>query len=100
MKVLLVLGFFLCFTFTLHGQQMPDTIGIVKKQVARFYFEGKKLKPKQMLVMTKPNKEAYKEMLIAQRKYGTAGFFGFVGGFILGWQLGSVFSKMSWGVTR
>ena len=29
-------------------------------------------------------------MLVAKRAYGTAGFFGFVGGFIIGWQFVSI----------
>lgn len=101
MKYLLTLGFFTCFLFTIQGQQIPDTIGIVKKQVAQFYFEGKRLKPNQMVALIKPNKAAYKEMIVAKRKYGTAGFFGFVGGFIVGWQFVSIIQKKPapWEVT-
>jgi len=80
---------------------MPDSITIVKKQVSRFYYHGQKLKPNQMVTLMKPNKEAYKEMLVAKRKHGTAGFFGFAGGFIIGWQFFSTIQEKSapWEVT-
>lgn len=101
MKSILALACILCIIGTLHGQQMPDTITIVKKQVARFYYHSQKLKPNQMVTLVKTNKEAYKEMLVAKRKYGTAGFFGFVGGFIIGWQFFSTIQEKSapWEVT-
>jgi len=101
MKTLLTSAFILCIICTIHGQQTADTITIVRKQVARFYYQGKKLKPNQMVMFMKPNKEAYKEMIIARRKHGTAGFFGFVGGFIIGWQFFSTIQEKSapWEVT-
>jgi len=52
----------------MQGQQMTDTISIEKRQVARFYQDGKRLKPGQLVVLTKPNKGAYREMLVAKRK--------------------------------
>ncbi len=93
MKSLLTLGLIFCIICTIQGQQKPDTITIVKKQVARFYYQGKPLKPNQMVALMKPNKAAYKEMILAKRKFGTAGFFGFVGGFIVGWQFASIIQK-------
>lgn len=101
MKTIFTLACILCIFCSIHGQQMPDTITIVKKQVARFYYQGEKLKPNQMVMLMKPNNEAYKEMLIAKRKHGTAGFFGFVGGFIIGWQFFSTIQEKSapWEVT-
>ncbi|MBP6680185.1 MAG: hypothetical protein KA166_03275 [Saprospiraceae bacterium] len=101
MKTFLTLAIILCITCTIHGQQMPDTISIVKKQVSRFYYDGQKLKPNQMVALVKPNKEAYNEMLVAKRKYGTSSFFGFVGGFIVGWQFVSIIQKKPapWEVT-
>ncbi len=90
MKTLLTSTFILCIICSIHGQQTADTITIVRKQVARFYYHSQKLKPNQMVKLVKPNKEAYNEMLVAKRAYGTAGFFGFVGGFIIGWQFVSI----------
>lgn len=87
--------------YSIQGQQSPDTITIEKKQVSRFYYQGKKMKPSNMLVLMKPNKEAYREMVIAKRKHDTAGLFGFVGGFIIGWQFISTIQEKSspWEVT-
>lgn len=87
MKTLFILGLFLCFASPIDAQQMTDSILIEKRQVSRFYYQDMRLKPNQMVLLTKPNKEAYKEMLIAKRKYGTATFFGFAGGFLIGSQL-------------
>ncbi len=101
MKSFLTIACILCIIGTLHGQQELDTITIIKKQVARFYYHSQKLKPNQMVTLVKPNKEAFKEMLVAKRKHGTAGFFGFVGGFIIGWQFFSTIQEKSapWEVT-
>lgn len=101
MKSLLTLAFILCIICTIHGQQTVDSITIIKKQVARFYYHSQKLKPNQMVALVKPNKEAYREMLVAKRKHGTAGFFGFAGGFIIGWQFFSTIQEKSapWEVT-
>lgn len=86
MKKFLLPGILLCTFITLSGQTIADTISIERKQVARFYFQGKLVKPAQLLALTKTDKAAYREMFKAKGKRDAAGIFGFVGGVILGWQ--------------
>ena len=73
-KTICILGILLCFSGLVSAQERADTIRIEKRQVSRFYYQDFRLKHAQMVLLTKPNPEAYKEMLKAKRKYGTANF--------------------------
>lgn len=98
MKNLILLVIFLCSTLCtmrLQAQSNTDTIQIVKKQYARYYYEGKLIKPGAMVNLTRSVPEAYKESVIAKNKNDVAGIFAFTGGFIVGWQLASVIQKKS-----
>ncbi len=95
MKILITFGFIFWITCSLQAQQMPDTISIMKNQVAHFYHHGKKLKPNNLMLLTKSNKEAYREMRVAKGKHDAAGILGFAGGFIIGWQFVNFIQKES-----
>jgi hypothetical protein len=101
MKNLYLIILLFLFSFPLHAQAPSDTIQIHLRQVNQFYFQSKKLKPNDMLYLTKSNPEAYRTMRSAKNSYGAAQFFGFAGGFIIGWQLGRVITKQPapWSVT-
>ena len=100
-KTICILGILLCFSGLVSAQERADTIRIEKRQVSRFYYQDFRLKHAQMVLLTKPNPEAYKEMLKAKHKYGTANFLGFTGGFLIGYQISStLLSKdASWEVS-
>ena len=69
--------------------QEPNEIEIKQNIGVVFLQNGKKLTPKQLLEITKNNPEAYQEMKIAKSNYDIGSVFGFAGGFMVGWPLGS-----------
>jgi hypothetical protein len=99
MKTILSLFFTFC-AFNTQAQNVRDTIK-VQKDLGRIYiYEGKKLKPKQMLAIMKPNPAAYNEMKRAKTNYDVGSVFGFAGGFLVGWSIGSLIStgEVDWRV--
>lgn len=95
---LLFIAVLILFTNLTFGQNQTDSITFKKKGI--YLQNGKILKPKQLLEITKDNPEAYALMKKAQTNYAFANVFSFTGGFIVGWQLGSLVGggEPNWGV--
>ena len=99
MKTIFSLVLFLYSLPTL-GQYANDSIK-VKKDLGKVYtFQGKKLKPKEMLVIMKPNPAAFREMNRAKTNYDVGSVFAFAGGFLVGWSIGSLITtgEVDWRV--
>lgn len=75
--------------FNSYGQNKSDSIEIKKALGTIFRQNGKNLTPRQLLDITQSNTEAYKEMKIAKSNYDIGSVFGFAGGFLVGWPLGT-----------
>lgn len=75
--------------FNSYGQNKSDSIEIKKALGTIFRQNGKNLTPRQLLDITQSNTEAYKEMKIAKSNYDIGLVFGFAGGFLVGWPLGT-----------
>ncbi|MFC5284602.1 hypothetical protein [Pedobacter alpinus] len=75
-----------------------DTIEVKKGFGTVFKQNGKPLTPKQLLNITEANPEAYQQMQIAKRNYAPATIFGSIGGFLVGYPLGSAIGggKPNW----
>jgi hypothetical protein len=89
MKRLFFLGFLFMNVFFACGQNISDTIEVKKSLGPVFYQHGKALKPRQLLEITRTNTEAYKEMKDAKAHNDFSSVFGFAGGFLIGWPIGS-----------
>jgi hypothetical protein len=72
----------------LSAQVPADTIEIKKGLETSFRLNGKKLKPKQLLELTKNNAEANTLMKTAKSNYTAAYIFSSAGGYLIGYQLG------------
>lgn len=82
----------------LFAQEQSDSI-IVKKEFGTVFLkDGTKLSPRLLLELTESNKEAYKEMKIAKQNFDLASVFGFAGGFMVGWPIGTALGggKPNW----
>lgn len=93
---LFLLTFF--FLVTLEGFSQSDTITITKKSGTTFRQNGIKLTPRHLLEITKYNAEAYQEMKIAKSNHDIGSVFGFTGGFLVGYPMGTALSggKPNW----
>jgi hypothetical protein len=69
-----------------------DSIEIKKVLGTVYRQNGKKLKPGDLVYITKTNDEAYKEMRIAKKNFDVSSIFGFTGGFMIGWPIGESFA--------
>jgi hypothetical protein len=98
MKNIIISGILLMTIVFTYGQVKPDTIEIKKALGTVFRQHGKNLKPNQLLNITQPNPEAYKEMKTAKSNYAAGSLIGFAGGFLIGWPLGTALSggKANW----
>jgi len=74
------------FSLNVYSQQPGDTIQITKN---KFYLHGQRLNPKQLLTTVQSNNEAFKIMKKAKSNYDISNVIGFVGGFMVGWPLGT-----------
>lgn len=95
MKKLFILILFVITSNLLLAQAPQDTI-VFKK--GTFQQNGKLLKPKQLLEITKVNPEAFEYMQKAQKNYAPASIFSFIGGFGIGYPLGRLVGggEMDW----
>ena len=75
--------------FSATSQNTADTIEVRKAFGTVFRYKGKNLTPRQLLDMTAPMPEARKEMEIAKTNHAAGTVFGFIGGFLVGWPLGT-----------
>jgi hypothetical protein len=89
MKWIIIILIFLMTVFNSYGQNKLDSIEIKKALGTVFRQNGKNLTPRQLLDITQSNTEAYKEMEIAKSNYDVGSVFGFAGGFLVGWTLGT-----------
>ncbi len=65
-------------------------IEIIKRPLGTiFQQDGKVLAPKQIMKITQSNPEAYEEMRKAKSNYNISQLFATVGGFLIGWPLGT-----------
>jgi hypothetical protein len=82
----------------LFAQFKSDTIEIKKPNGAIFRQNGKNLTPWQLLNIMQPNAEAFKEMKIAKSNNDVGSVFGFAGGFMVGYTLGTALGggKPNW----
>lgn len=78
-----------CFTFTF-GQTITDTITLKKAGGEYQFYQGEQcLSMKQLVSAMKPNEQAYKQIKSAQASYTIAMVFSYVGGFLIGWPIGT-----------
>jgi hypothetical protein len=89
MRKTIVLGLLLMSTVSLLGQNVSDTIEVRKALGVIFLQNGKKLAPRNLLEITKSNAESYNEMKKAKSNFDVGNIFGFAGGFMVGWPIGT-----------
>jgi len=92
MRIILMNVLLLMCTYALCGQTLADTIQIKRGYGVSFYQKNRKLSPKALLGITYSNLEAYKEMQIAKRNSDASGVISFIGGFLIGWPIGTALS--------
>ncbi len=87
------ISFFLITLFisaiNLSAQPLNDTIEIRKEFSTVFLQNELELSPKDLLLITKSNPEAYKEMKKARANNILSSAIGFAGGAMIGWTLGN-----------
>jgi len=66
----------------------------------KFYEDARLLKPKQVLKIMESNPEAYAEFKKAKSNYDASQVFGFIGGFMICWPLGTALAggEPEWGI--
>lgn len=75
------------FTF---GQTSTDSISMKKVFGGyQFYHGDKRLNMNQLVKLMKPNEQAYNQIKSAQSTYTLANIIGGVGGFMVGWPIGT-----------
>lgn len=89
MKSLFVTALFLACSGLALAQELADTVEVQRSFSPVFRQDGRKLKPRDLLELTKSNPKAYEEMRIAKSNYDASQVFGFIGGFLVGWPLGT-----------
>ncbi|WP_247235057.1 hypothetical protein [Telluribacter sp. SYSU D00476] len=72
------------------AQIQKDSIEVRKKGGTKFLLNGNPLTPKQLLQLTSNNPAAYQHMKRARSNQGVASVIAYAGGFLVGWQLGSM----------
>ena len=90
MKKLYILVVLMLLNSCLFGQNVSDTIVLMNIHGAKFMQHNKALTPGNLLQITKLNPEAYKVMHLAKSNDDLAKIFGFAGGFMIGWPIGSL----------
>lgn len=73
------------------SQTETDSISVKKAFGGYQFYQGKnRLNMKQLVNTMKPNEEAFSQIKSAQSSYTMASIVSFAGGFMMGWQLGTV----------
>ena len=100
-NILLIVGFLIFNANSTFGQSQADTIQTKKGISTVFIQNGKKLSAKKLLEITKTNSEAYKEMKIAKSNYDVGNVLAFMGGALIGWNLGEALrgAKPDWSLS-
>jgi hypothetical protein len=93
MKILLI-PVFVFFVLSSSAQ------GDIEMRKTRFVYEGKVIKPRQVLELMKSDEQAYPVFQKAMANYNAAQVLGFVGGFLVGWPLGTAIGggDPNWGL--
>ncbi len=89
MRTTLILGLLLMSAINLLGQNASDSIEVKKALGVIFLQHGKRLAPRNLLEICKSNAESYAEMKTAKGNYDVGSVFGFIGGFMVGWPIGT-----------
>ena len=84
------IGIFLLNVNQAFAQSLADSIEVKQKAGTVYMQHGVKLKPKQLLKITEQNQEAYMIMKKAKSNYDIGSVIGSVGGFLIGWPLGTL----------
>jgi outer membrane lipoprotein SlyB len=74
--------------------------GELKMVKSKIYHYGQPVKPKEVLNILKVSTEAYKEYSKAKSNYDAMNVFGFVGGAMIGWPIGTAIGggDAQWGI--
>ncbi|MGE5518374.1 MAG: hypothetical protein ACM3VS_00510 [Candidatus Dadabacteria bacterium] len=98
MNKILIISILLSGSFFCHAQNNPDTIEIRKTFATTFRLNNKNLTLKQLLDITHTNAAAYQEMKKAKSNFDAGYVFGFAGGFLIGWPIGTTIGggKPNW----
>ncbi len=89
MKNILITCILICCFVSVKAQSQTDTIQIEKKLGTNYLLLGEKLTPKQLLTIMEVNPTAYDLMKKAKRNYDAAQIFAGVGGFFIGFPIGT-----------
>jgi len=85
--ILTLLAVSMSFTF---GQTASDSISMKKVFGGYQFYQGeKRLNMNQLVSMMKPNNQAYQQIKSAQSTYTLSTIIGGVGGFMVGWPIGT-----------
>ena len=98
MKKLAIIFVTLFSVFQYSKAQIKEGNLILEK--SRIYQDGRLLKPKEVLNIMQSSPEAFNEFKKAKSNYDAANVFGFIGGFMVGWPLGTALGggDPQWGI--
>lgn len=98
MKNTLIICFLCMILSHLNAQNQSDSIEVTKKMGTVFRQHGKILTVRQLQEITRSNSKAYNEMKIANSNATGSFIFGFAGGALIGWPIGSAIGggKPNW----
>ncbi|HEY3405176.1 MAG TPA: hypothetical protein VGK59_17450 [Ohtaekwangia sp.] len=87
----IILSFIFCAVLTSAFSQSTEGNIEMHKSFwgVTFKQDGRQLRPRQVLDIMKDNPEAYAEFKKAKTNYDAGSAFAFVGGFLIGWPLGT-----------
>jgi hypothetical protein len=101
MNKLLLTTLSLSIPFSLLAQTNEGGLRIEKAFLGVKFYEGTRLlKPNEVLNIMKVDEEAFAEFKKAKSNYDAAQVFGFIGGFMIGWPLGTALAggDPQWGL--
>ncbi|MDX9882453.1 MAG: hypothetical protein RBS73_10325 [Prolixibacteraceae bacterium] len=98
MKRTILTGFFIVVTLSLFAQNTNAPVEIKKSFGTVFTQNGKNLTPRQLAAIMQSDPKAAAEMKIAKSNYSVGSVFGFAGGFLIGWPVGTAIGggKPNW----
>ncbi|WP_114752561.1 hypothetical protein [Pleomorphovibrio marinus] len=83
-----LLGTLFVFFFSLGSPKWAQAQEIESRK-SHFFYEGQRLQPRNMLEIMKDHPKAYEEMRAAKSNYDVAQVLGGIGGFMIGWPVGT-----------
>lgn len=89
MKAYCLVFFCLMATCVAFGQELSDTVEVQRNFSPVFKKNGEKLRVRDLMELTRSNPKAFQEMRIAKSNYDASMVFGYIGGFLVGWPLGT-----------